>query len=316
MQYTFRRFLMIAIGASLLTSCVWFNAGSSFNRKDLSSKANTIRIASKTRAEVHEMLGEPWIASERWRVEVYRNTGKHWTVVIPDFLVPFPLPSNITGYILVSYSATGAVDAVGTGLSEERKADCFLNIQAGDYSFIDQCAGNLNYMGQALIASHDRFFRTYAAPDANTCMVLVYCPESCSKPANSESGNGLFTLDLQIDADTSPRPLINRFGSGSQFPLVPVVVGVGEHTLRVRGRQSGGPNDFDLGEISSQFTCPAHALLYAVPVPALSKPSWVPFSRQHLGGTVQIQSEIPANLSDSGVMLWTSHYRWLVPGDP
>ncbi len=314
MQNTFRRFLIIAIGASLLTGCVWFNAGSSFNRKDLSRKANTIRLASKTRAEVHEMLGEPWIASARWRVEVYRNMGKHWVVVIPDFLVPFPVPSNITGYMLVSYSATGAVDAVGTGLSEDRKADCFLNIQAGDYSFIDQCAGNPRYMGQALIASHDRFFRTYAASDANTCMVLVYCPESCGKPADSEFGS-LFALDLQIDDDSSSRPLINRFGAGSRFPLVPVVAGVGEHTLRVRARESAGPNDFNLGEISSQFTCPAHALLYAVPVPALSKASWWPFSRQHLGGTVQIQSEIPANLSESGVMLWTNG-RWLVSGEP
>lgn len=313
MQEALRRLLIIAIGASLLAGCVSFNAGSSFNRKDLSRKADAIRLTSKTRAEVHETLGEPWIASERWRVEVYRNRGKHWIVVVPDFLVPFPLPSNITGYMLVSYSATGAVDAVGTGLSEERKADCFLHIHAGDYSFIDQCAGDPKYMGQALIASRDRFFRTYAMPDANTCMVLVYCSESCGKLANSEFGS-LYALDLHIDDDTSSQPLINRFGAGNRFPLAPVVAPVGEHTLSVRGRESAGPNDWTLGEISSQFACAAHALLYALPVPVLSKASWRPFSRQHLGGTVQIQSEIPANLGDSGVMLWTNG-RWLVSGE-
>jgi hypothetical protein len=314
MHDTFRRFLVIAVGASLLTGCVWFNAGSSFNRKDLSRKANTIRLGAKTRAEVHEMLGEPWIASEHWRVEVYRNTGKHWQVIIPDFLVPLPMPSNISGYTLVSYSATGAVDAVGTGLSEERKEHCYLNIQAGDYSFIDQCAGNPKYMGQALIASHDRFFRAFAASDAKPCTVLVYCPESCGKPADWDLGSE-FALDLQIDDDTSSRPLINRFAAGSRFPLVPVVAGVGKHTLRVRGRGSNGPNDFNLGEISSQFTCPAQGLLYAVTIPALSKRSWWPFSRPTLSGAVQVQSEIPANLSDSGVMLWTTHGRWLVPSD-
>jgi hypothetical protein len=170
-------------------------------------------------------------------------------------------------------------------------------------------------MGQALIASHDRFFRTFAASDAKPCTVLVYCSESCGKPADWDLGSE-FALDLQIDDDTSSRPLINRFAAGGRFPLVPVVARVGKHTLRVRGRGSNGPNDFNLGEISSQFTCPAQGLLYAVTIPALSKRSWWPFSRPTLSGGVQVQSEIPANLSDSGVMLWTTHGRWLVPSDP
>lgn len=293
------RFVVVLALASAVGGCFTVTTSSSFTQKELRKKAAAAVATPTTQADVHKLLGEPWIASERWRVEVYRKTGNYRELLVMFGLLPFPIPApiplpkeDLTGYTLVTYSAAGVVEGVDTTVSKSPDSPV-ADIQAGDYAFMEKPQAPLHTTSQALIVSHERF----AAIDVHSCTVLVGCSEMRCR---SDS-----PIEIQLDGDPSPKYVLGTFGQA----LVPLMAEPGAHTLHFSAAGRAG-----WGELSTRFTCPASELRYVIPSAVIRRTYrlenlFAPHSR--LEGTVQIQNEVPAELKDSGVLLWTNG-RWLV----
>jgi hypothetical protein len=293
------RCVVVLVLASAVAGCFTVTTSSSFTQKELTNKAEVAVATPTTQADVRKLLGEPWIASERWRVEVYRKTGNYRELLVMFGLLPFPIPApiplpkeDLTGYTLVTYSAAGVVEGVDTAVSKSPDSP-LAHIQAGDFAFMEKPEATIHTTSQALIVSHERF----AATDVHSCTVLVGCSEMWCK---SDS-----PIEMQLDDDTSTKYVLGTFG----HPLVPLMAEPGAHTLHFSAEGKAG-----WGEVSTPFTCPASELRYVIPSAVIQRTYrienlFLPHSR--LEGTVQIQNEVPAELKDSGVLLWTNG-RWLV----
>lgn len=292
------RFVVVLALVSAVAGCFSFTASSSFTQRDLTKQADTARTAQTTQADVHKLLGEPWISSERWRVEVYRRTGNYRELVVMFGLLPFPIPApipspkeDLTGYTLVTYSSAGVVEDIDTAISKY-PAPPLAAIQAGDFAFTEKRplpAGPIGPASQALIVSHERFAGTYV----NSCTVLVGCSKICDN-----------SIDVQLDDDRSTKYALGSLGTS----LIPLVGQPGAHTLRFRAKNAVR------GEVSTRFTCPASGPRYVISsvfirtthhMENLFRPN------SHLEGTARILNEVPAELKDSGVVLW-SNGQWLV----
>ena len=294
------RFVVVLVLASAVAGCFTVTTSSSFTQKELTNKAEVAVATPTTQADVHKLLGDPWIASERWRVEVYRKTGNYRELLVMFGLLPFPIPApiplpkqDLTGYTLLTYSAAGVVEGVDTTVS--KSADSPLaDIQAGDFAFMEKKAeAPIHTTLQALIVSHERF----AATDVRSCTVLVGCSEKWCKSASP--------IEMQLDGDTSTKYVLGTFGHA----LMPLMAEAGAHTLHFSAAGKAG-----WGEVSTRFTCPASELRYVIPSAVIRRtyrPENLYLPRSRLKGTVQIQNEVPAELEDSGVLLWTNG-RWLV----
>ncbi len=302
------RFVVVLVLASAVTGCFLVTTSSSFTQKELTKKAEVAVATPTTRADVRKLLGEPWIASERWRVEVYRRTGNYRELLVMFGLLPFPIPApiplpkeDLTGYTLVSYSAADVVEAVDTAISKYPNSP-FALMQAGDFAFMEENAAPGTPNGtasQALIVSHERFAASRMQADVNSCTVLVGC--SPCKIWDT------YSIQMQLDDDPSTRYVPSTFGSHRKYPFVPLTPIDGEHTLHFSQPALEG-------EIKTQFSCPSPELRYAhliLVAPALF--TWENVFSLHLKliGTVQMSNEVPASLKDSGVLLWTNG-RWLV----
>lgn len=293
------RFAVVLVLASAVAGCFTVTTSSSFTQKELTKNAEVAVATPTTQADVHKLLGEPWIASERWRVEVYRKTGNYRELLVTFGLLPFPIPApiplpkeDLTGYTLVTYSATGVVEGVDTAVSKSPDSP-LADIQAGDFAFMEKPEAPIHTTSQALIVSHERF----AATDVHSCTVLVGCSEMWCK---SDS-----PIEMQLDGDTSTKYVLGTFG----HPLVPLMAEPGAHTLHFSAVGKAG-----WGEVSTRFTCPASELRYVIPSAVIRRTYRIEnlfLPRSRLEGTVQIQNEVPAELKDSGVLLW-SNGRWLV----
>lgn len=301
------RFTLVTVLASALAGCFTVTSSSSFTQKELAKKADVARANLTTRADVHRLLGEPWISSERWQVEVYRKTGNYRELLVTFGLLPFPIPAPIpmpkqdmTGYTLVSYSAAGVVEAVDTAVSKYPEPP-LARIQAGDFAFTERqpSPGAPNRMAvQVLMVSHERFAASGIGTDVQSCRVLVGC---------SGIGPEYSPIALQLDDDTSRGYVLA--GSVGRYPLLPLTLEPGAHTLQFSAEGQAG-----LGRVSTQFTCQASQLQYAIARVGIrtsfpiEKLFW-PVSR--FEGTANLQNEVPVELKDSGVLLWSSG-QWLV----
>ena len=292
--------------ASAVAGCFVVPTSSSFTQKELAKKADVARTTTTTQADVHKLLGEPWISSERFRVEVYRKTGNYRELLVTFGLLPFPIPApipmpkeDLTGYTLVSYSAAGVVEAVDTAVSKYPNSP-LAHIQAGDFAFTEKApppGAPIRTAFQALIVSHERFAASGIQTDAHSCTLLVGCSEMW---CNSSS-----PIQMQLDGDASTKYVLGTFG----HPLVPLTPEPGAHTLHFSAEGEAG-----WGEISTQFACQASELRYVIPTALIRrtyplKNLFWPHSR--LEGSVQIQNGVPAELKEAGVLLW-SNGRWLV----
>lgn len=92
----------------------------------LGAQVERIRPGEADRTTVRSLLGEPWIESRQWGVDVYRTRA---TVFAPELFVviyPFPLPlwKTASGYVLIAYDDTEVVESLDEGiLLDPEKAD-------------------------------------------------------------------------------------------------------------------------------------------------------------------------------------------------
>lgn len=151
------------------------------------------------RADVHALLGEPWLANEPLGVEVYRLEGKqrNMAVVFAPYPVPLPFFSDkLQVYTLVSYDAEGSVAARASEYVQAAMPDRpTLILQAGELEFVHQPPDTLS-------VSLDHYLRALAGHAmAPACTLLVGCDgtrlEDADDQAICTSAAGLHVDDGQ-----------------------------------------------------------------------------------------------------------------------
>ena len=128
--------------------------------------------AHSSRADVHALLGEPWLANEALGVEVYRQEGKQRALGL-IFVLPVPVPSStLRAYALVVYEDDGTVLASDAGFAQaEAGSTATVALQAGEFRFTHSSRATLSM-------SHERFRHWQAAVPRDDCTLLIACDAS------------------------------------------------------------------------------------------------------------------------------------------
>jgi hypothetical protein len=322
-----------------------------FSRADIAghaAQAAPTGESKRTRAEVRESLGAPWLASERRRVDVFRTTGKQRNALIIFAPYPFPFPSfsdEYEGITLVSYDAAGRVEAVDTGFStsDVGAVDSSFGIAAGDYLFVRGTFGqNLSVSPARFLADLDGQTRTSACHLMVGCNVtrpqrVVYDEIAAAAKPDPESGAPCWN-ELAIDGGEPRRlPLLNAWlyralaswpsaaaqerGSLVCFETsgvcsvthdfyVPLRLEAGVHQLRFTAKKIDG-------EITGEISCQPGDVVFTKFTGSTQSYS---FGKQLLrgfklgaaSGRVELTRELPPDLSRHTVLL-SEGERWLLP---
>lgn len=283
-----RPFVLLACAGVLLAACV---GEVPLGRPDLAAeevqaRADGIRSHPTTRAEVHEVLGEPWIATDRRDAEVFRLSGRQHRLLL--FFAPYPLPlplpgERLEGYTLVSYSEDGMVAAVDAGFT---RAETFgrtqgLVLRANGYEFLHGKRDTLSVALEDFRQEH----AVVATPTA--CTVIVGCERDADAvPPGDLEGDACFTR-VEVDGakavelplvqlvswpldgvppearpaaeqscrDTDGR-IINTFFFVYRHLLHPLLLDPGRHSLRFTSRHLAG-------EAAGELECVPGAIVFA-----------------------------------------------------
>ncbi len=322
-----------------------------FSREDIAAEATAARESQWARAEVRGALGEPWLSSERRRIDVFRTTGKQRNAMLIFAPYPIPLPSfskRYRGITLVSYDAAGRVGSAESGFTTSTlgQPNSSFGIAAGDYLLVDGTLGRTLSVSLARFAADlgDRA----AAPG---CLLLVAC--DTNRPAHAayrsveamaaapDGAGGACWNQLTIDgADRQRLTLFNawyytapaswpsararelgaelcREDSGFCFVghdyFAPVQIAPGAHRLRFSAKAIEG-------ELAGELSCQPGEVVFAKLVSETRETYG--FGRQLLHGLklaaatgrVEISRELPASLARHTVLLAEAG-KWLLPDD-
>lgn len=164
------------------------------------ARASEIGSRAISRAGVHELLGEPWLASAPLGVEVYRLAGKQRNVgvIFAPYPVPVPfLSDKLVTYTLVTYDAEGLVVAKDFSFLHAAPGEWpGLMLRAGDFEFVHAPQDTLS-------VTLDRFLQAQAAGSTEpACTILVGCDVA---PVIATAAGGLCTCAANMYLDEGKR---------------------------------------------------------------------------------------------------------------
>lgn len=255
--------------------------------EEVQARAEGIRSRPTTRTAVHEVLGEPWIATDLRDAEVFRVSGKQHRLLL--FFAPYPLPlplpgERLEGYTLVNYSDDGMVAAVDARFT---RSGTFgrtqgLVLRAGAYEFAHERHDTL------AVALEDFRQELASVAPGPACTVIVGCERDTADaaPPSALEGDVCFTR-VEIDgAKAVELPLVQvmswsldgvpaearpaaeqacRDVGGRTIGtlcfvdrrlLYPLLLDPGRHSLRFTNRELDG-------EAGGEFECARGAIVYA-----------------------------------------------------
>jgi hypothetical protein len=287
-------------------------------------RSATIRLGESTRDDVRAALGEPWLRSEFWRVEVYRADDKRTELgFMVAIVVPVPVgvfSEKRHGYVLVTYDGAGHASRVSSGFLSEglaaSEADKWLVIRSDEITLaVDQVRTKWR---TTLIADSSRLSDYLAERrHAAGCTLVVACDEvrGCPDELAVDGGEPFDPSPITVlCAPDAPcpkgTPLAGMGIDGKSFVLVPVLhaIGVapGSHRLRIAGSMIHGG-----GEAS--FACSGGEVLYGTIHSRVEGASW--WSRGKPTATVTLSPAAPPSWDDYGFALYRDG-RWLVSAEP
>ena len=206
-----RTLTLLTVAASLLTGCMTVKpvGQSTIDVQAAEARAAGIDAQPMTRAGVHELLGESWLANESLGVEVYRLQGKQRNlgVIFAPYPVPMPfLSDKLEVFTLVSYDTDGQVIAKAFGYLHAAPGEWpSLVLRAGDFEFVHAPPDTLS-------VSLDRFLKDRIARTIEpACTVLIGC-ESASADEIAAAG-----FCACADRPFAPRP--KHCGAGDSLSL-------------------------------------------------------------------------------------------------
>lgn len=160
------------------------------------ARAASLDSGPLTRDGVHGVLGQPWLSSEAFGVEVYRLQGKQRNLLVIFAPYPVPLPAfsdRLEAYTLVAYDANGQVNERAFGfVSAAVGSPPTLILRAGEFEFV-------HGFGDTISVTLDRYLRVQAARAAgSTCTVLLGCDET-RLAAAGDGGFCACSTNLRVD---------------------------------------------------------------------------------------------------------------------
>jgi hypothetical protein len=142
------------------------------------------------------LLGQPWLASQAFGVEVYRLQGKQHNLMVIFAPYPVPLPAfsdKLEAYTLVTYDADGQVKERTFGfVSASFGSPPTLILRAGYVEFV-------HGFGDTISVTMERYLQVRTARTTGpTCTVLLGCDEA-RLAAAGERGFCACSTNLRID---------------------------------------------------------------------------------------------------------------------
>ena len=334
---------LLVVAASLLTGCMTVESvgKSTIDVQAAEARSAEIDAQPMTRAGVHGLLGEPWLANETLGVEVHRLQGKQRNlgVIFAPYPVPIPFVSDkLEVFTLVGYGTDGQVVAKAFGYLHAAPGEWpSLVLRAGDFEFVHAPPDTLS-------VSLDRFLNDRIAyPIEPACTVLIGCESAavdetaaarfCTCAANLYVDEGKRRTLVLARTVVLPGTTVSEAGcreSGGHFRtsdaqvsgmchltsqlLHPQTLTPGDHLLRFTLSRS------DEG-ISGALTCRPAEVAFAtlagrfMTCQRLDQPLAPRPKHSGAGEDVSLSQQVPKATHELRVVVYEDGH-WLFPQDP
>ena len=281
-----------------------------------------IRIGETTRTDARLALGEPWLQSEFWRVDVFRaeDEERELTFIIP----PVPMGVfhwTVGGYGLITYDGAGRITAVASGQAFKgfNKQGAMM-LRADELNLSVEPIDN---RGPQLTADASRLPEYLErSRESPMCTVILACERPAAREKFPDEGCPDRVVIDEGEA-LDPRPLLATCEAGSRCPpnavrwvegvhvrvplLVPVRLAPGGHRLVMASSVFKGRSE-------ATFECSAGEVQYGFVRGQVSW-HWWGARTSTLVADVIMAATPPANWETYSVLLFRGD-RWVVEPDP
>lgn len=333
-----RRALHAVFASSIFLLCgcpVRYNAPEPFDLQDVTKRQVTASAPMRTRSELHQILEQPILSSERRRVDIFVLSGEQivpegFPVVLRKERIPY------RGYTLVTYDNEQRVEAAASGFSSSSRDYSDISLAAGDYQ--------LNYgtgFGLRLSVTQNRFLSDRRIqPPAMGCTLLIACDpnpvEKLRQPVGDQSSPGensgapvCWRMTSLDGGNSQPMiwPRVETYGKNGQLAVhdlfVPFSVAAGQHTLEFSSPELIRSELTMMGRLEgdslrANLSCHDGELLYIVLTGhqtesySAAKRLVRRFLWGYAAGRVEVTRDSPPQLKQHTVLLFNQD-DWLLP---
>ena len=283
---------LAAVAGFAFSGCAEVTIHESGVKQSLPQKASLLIAGETDRARVRQLLGEPLLASDGWRFDVFRITDWNVGFVVFMWVPVLPGANKEEGYVLVSYDITGKVAAYDLGIPDNRPHYGYasaqsLRLDAADIRFV---VADDSERLLVLVSPARRDVYLGGPLPGDKCLLMVRCPY----------GNCGEFAALEVDgvrARFLPLPMVP---GGLLLPERPAA---GDHHLQVFARRFMSR---DAVMASGETRCEAGEAQYVIP------------SDYGVHGTnepIRVTRDMPETFRDEPLLVWCDG-TWLVPAEP
>jgi hypothetical protein len=284
---------------------------------DVPDELETLRLqvtpGQTSRHEVQEILGQPFISSERWPVEVYHaRTGRDVTVGI--VVIPVWIDTEeVIVYALVVYDENDVVISIDWDVYEEHSVHFgggsewrSALLEAGDYYFAAAKEGAGRGRKEILLARVSENQRAlHTRPPPGKCAVLFFFYDPDYKKKFYIDGERIGETPLLISTNQSSlNGVIGSYNLNLNV-FSKALVSEGKHELRVT-------TSFKPREFSRKFICEQERIFYVYPqLERIKTKPWGFWRKKYkYKGEIAIHSE-PLESHDGWRRLLFYNGKWL-----
>lgn len=307
---------------------------SRFPGDELPDRSGSILSGRMNREAVRASLGEPFVASRYWGVDLYRHASSQTEVPIAVVIPYARLKDDIYRYTLVAYGGGEVAQSTATGLhrkpSKWRTASPIeydhltVSLRAGDLTFVTEWEDRYETL-LATPARRDAYLAL--ARSSSQCTVVIGCgTRECSQKLRVDDGPTLpLPCRLKVRNFDAGAMALLRQGRQEEYekayPLTTyetvaaLSLAPGSHTLKAWGGrwQQGKRAGLLSGEASTTFSCRAGEILYLVIDVSAKEYGW--WGAKGVAWKIQAHERMPEIFLDRPLLLYRGD-RWLVDPEP
>lgn len=315
-----RLFLAAALLSPLLAGCWGFTKTlhEAEAIDDDALRQAAIRPGETTRAEFLELLGEPWVSSRRWRVDLHRVTDYDSEFSLAFFLywpiVPSVERTDWESYLLISWDENDVAAAAAAG-----------QVDRDGYMERGQLVLRAGELTMAVDRAEDEGLALWVGPHAlgpyldervtaDACTLVLACDRGTRCPNRVSVDDGpafdasfvrLYCIDESQCQGAESDPAESRAAERPvswMLVLHPLDLAPGEHRLVLADKHRKGSSEI-------AFSCqPGQVLFARVQAELVPGSFWSGYDVQP---TAVLVDSLPPEWSNYRVVLWRSG-AWLV----